>query len=187
MEVKDLILERRSIQAFEDREVPFALVTELLETAIWVPNHRMTQPWRFILVHGDGRPVLLEAARRFAEKAEKDATRKKDAGERQVDKLKGVPFFLLVVMAENPHPLIRDEDYAATSCIVQNLSLLAWDKGLGMVWKTYGMIHDPGFREALGVEAGERVVASLHIGYPLRFPNPQPRIPAAVRITTLNG
>lgn len=187
MEVKDLILERRSIQAFEDREVPPTLVEELLETAIWVPNHRLTQPWRFILVYGDGRRVLLEAARHYAEKAEKDSSRKQDAGERQVDKLRTVPLFLLVVMAESPHPLVRDEDYAATSCIVQNLGLLAWEHGLGMVWKTYGMIHDTGFRDALGIQQGEKVVASLHIGYPLRFPNPQPRIPAAIRITTISG
>ncbi|MCL6456746.1 MAG: nitroreductase [Gorillibacterium sp.] len=183
MELKQLIIERRSIHAFENRSVSPSIVEELLDSAVWVPNHRLTQPWRFILVHREGRGLIGQAGRAFAERMEKEPAKKQEAGQRLYDKLMAIPMFLVVVMAENPHPLIREEDYAATSCVIHNLSLLAWEKGIGMVWETYPLIHDPGFREALSIRPGEKVIGSLHLGYPLKFPIAQPRISAGDRIT----
>jgi nitroreductase len=35
---------------FEERPVPQALVLELLNHAVWAPNHRLREPWRFIYI-----------------------------------------------------------------------------------------------------------------------------------------
>ncbi|MDQ7860458.1 nitroreductase family protein [Peribacillus frigoritolerans] len=82
--------------------------------------------------------------------------RKKTAGQRGYNKLISVPMFVAVIMEENPNPMTREEDYAATSALIQNFSLLAWEQGIGMIWETYGMIHSDEFREALGVKPGEK-------------------------------
>jgi nitroreductase len=55
--------ERRSIHQFQTRPVSVELVKELIDTAVWVPNHRMTQPWRFVLIHDKGRSRLAEIGR----------------------------------------------------------------------------------------------------------------------------
>lgn len=175
MKLEDIIKERRSIKRFKDIPVPIDTIRSLLETSTWAPNHKMTQPWRFVVVHGDSRLKLAEATRAFMEGKEKDPEKKKAAGQRGYNKLIGVPMFVAVIMEENPNPMTREEDYAATSALIQNFSLLAWEQGIGMIWETYGMIHSMEFREALGVKPGEKIIGSLHVGYPDMIPAPRPR------------
>lgn len=186
MELARLIKERRSIHQFEDRPVPIELVQELLDTAVWVPNHKMTQPWRFVIVHGEGRLRLADAARAFAAKREHDAEKSREAGERFYNRFASVPMYIAVVMKEDTHPVVREEDYAAASCIIHNFSLLAWEHGLGLVWETYPLLHVPSFREAYGVGPGEKIVGSLHLGYPAKVPAPPKRIPAAELTTVID-
>ncbi|MFO7341847.1 MAG: nitroreductase [Bacillaceae bacterium] len=186
MELGRLLRERRSIHVFEDRPVPPELVMELLEDAVWVPNHRMTQPWRFILTYGEGRRKIAEAVRKINADKEADPGKKKEAGQKFYNKIMAIPMILTVLMREDPNPVVREEDYAATCCVIHNFSLLAWERGIGMVWKTHGWLHDPIFREAMGIRPGERAVGNLQIGYPAKIPSAQPRIPAAQRLTVID-
>lgn len=78
-------------------------------------------------------------------------------------------------MKESPNLIERQDDFASTSIVIHNFSLLAWE--------TYPWIHEPEFREAMGIAPGEKVLGNLHIGYPAAIPSPQPRVPAAERIT----
>jgi nitroreductase len=186
MELAQLIRERRSVHRFEQKEVCLPLIQELLDTAVWAPNHKMTQPWRFVIVHGEGRKRIAEIARRSSSKRERDPEKADELGERLYAKLMSVPLFIVVLMKEDPVIATREEDHASTSCLIHNFTLLAWEQGLGLVWETYPMMHDSPFREALGIMPGERAVGSLHVGYPSQIPAPQARIPAAQLITVID-
>jgi nitroreductase len=183
MDLTTAIKERRTIKRFKDEPVSPETVTALLETAVWAPNHKMTQPWRFIMAHGSGRDQLAEAARESAILKEKDPERRKDAGEKAYLKLRSVPLILLVVMKEDPNLLVREEDFAATSCVIHNFTLLAWEQGLGTIWATSAHILAPEFRKAAGVQPGEKIVGSIHVGYPDMIPKPQERKPVADLLT----
>lgn len=187
MDLAELVRKRRSVQVYAEQPVPPELVAELIDAAVWAPNHHLTQPWRFVLLHGEGRRRIAEARRAFAE-AEAgpgDAERRRERGERAYAVTMAVPAFLVVVMAEDPRPLVRDDDLIATSCVVQNLLLLAEERGLGVAVKSYAATFHPLFREGVGLRPGERVVVTLQLGYPARLPAPQPRIPAAERLTVI--
>lgn len=186
MELSQLLRARRSIHRFEDREVDPDLVTELMESAIWVPNYHMTQPWRFIITYGEGRRRIAEAVRIMKEEREPDATKKKEVGQKFYQKIMTIPMLMTVIMKESPNLIVRQDDFASTSMIIHNFSLLAWEKGIGLVWETYPWIHEPKFREAMGIQPGERVLGNLHIGYPAVIPQAQPRIPASERITRVD-
>ncbi len=186
MELAQLIKERRSVHLFEDRPVSIELVKELLDTAVWVPNHRMTQPWRFVLVHGEGRKRLADAVRTGAESRERDPEKKQEVGERLYNRFMSIPLFVAVVMSENPNPAVREEDYASTCCIIHNFSLLAWEHQIGMVWETYPMLSAPEFRAALGVGPGERIIGNLHVGYSAKVPAAKSRIPAEQLLTIID-
>ena len=188
MELAQLIRDRRSVQVYEDRPVPPELVTQLLEDAVWAPNHHMTQPWRFILVHGEGRRRLAEARRQFAEhEAVGTPEQRRQRGDQAYQTTMAVPAFLVVVMEESPRLTVRDEDLIAASMVVQNFLLLAEERGLGVGVKSYAATVHPAFRANLGIQPGERVVVTLQLGYPVRQPNPQPRIPATERLTVLDA
>lgn len=185
MDLARLIKERRSVHQFEDRSVSPELVTELLDTAVWVPNHKMTQPWRFVMIHGEGRRRLAEIARTGAEK--RDPANAQELGAKFYNRFMSVPMYVAVVMKEDTHPVVREEDYASASCLIHNFSLIAWEQGLGLVWETYPLLHNPEFRDAFGVRPGEKMIGSLHLGYPAKIPQPQPRIPARELITVIDG
>jgi nitroreductase len=185
MDLKKIMRERRSVHHFEDKPVSVELVTELLDTAVWVPNHRMTQPWRFVIIQGEGRRNLAEIVRRFREANEPDPVKAKEIGQKLYDKFMSVPMFIAVVLNVNANPAIAEEDYAATACLIQNFSLLAWEQGIGMVWETYPLLKLDAFREAFGVKPEERIIGSLHTGYPGKILPEQARIPAKERLTVI--
>ncbi|NHN29679.1 nitroreductase family protein [Paenibacillus agricola] len=187
MQLTQLLKERRSVHRFQDREVPIELVTELLDTAVWVPNHKMTQPWRFVIVHGEGRKRIAEISRTAVGKRERDPEKSKELGQKFHDKFMAVPMFVVVLMKESPAITVREEDYASTSCLIHNFSLLAWEQGIGLVWESYPLLSDNAFRTALGIQPGERAIGSLHVGYPEQIPAAQPRIPAAELITIIES
>ncbi|MNP55151.1 putative NAD(P)H nitroreductase YdjA [compost metagenome] len=139
----------------------------------------MTQPWRFVIVYGEGR-------KRIAEIHSKGKPQETTKAQDFYNKMMSVPMFIAVVMQENPVINIREEDYSSTSCLIQNFSLLAWEQGIGVVWKSYGFMHEALYREALGITPGERVVGSLHVGYASQVPKAQPRVSAANLITIID-
>ena len=183
MKLSEIMKDRRSVHLFESKDVPVNLALELLDTAVWVPNYHLTQPWRFIISHGEGKRRMAEAVRQMKEAREPDETKRRATGQKFYDKIMAIPMIMTVVMEENTNLIVREEDYAATSCVIHNFSLLAWERGIGLVWETYPWLLEAVFRNAMGIRPGEKVLGNLHIGYPAQIPLAQPRIPAREKVT----
>lgn len=155
--IAEVVKERTSVKTgYINKEVSKELVLALLDDAVWAPTHGLREPWRFIFVSGDRKEAFIEAILQCHEVGKRDVVR---------NKFVDVPAFLVVIMNEDPRQKVWEEDFAATSCMLQNFQLLAWDQDLGVVWKTPNHIYDPKFRNALGVEPGEKIVGVLNIGY----------------------
>ncbi len=54
MHVQQVIETRRSIRSYTEQPVPVELVEVLLETAMYAPNHKLREPWRFVLAIEEG-------------------------------------------------------------------------------------------------------------------------------------
>ncbi len=65
----------------------------------------------------------------------------------------------------------------SAAAAVQNMTLAAWDAGLGAVWRSLGAA--PPGRAILGVAEGAVTVTILAMGYPKQVPPPPPRDPVA--------
>ncbi|SDE19153.1 Nitroreductase [Paenibacillus sp. UNCCL117] len=176
--VADVIRSRRTVRVFKDEPVAEELLLQLLNIAVWAPNHEERQPWRFILFQGDARRAFAEA---MVQTYAPDERAK--YGDRKKEYLESVPAHLLVLQKEDPRQKIWDEDYAAVCCLIQNFQLAAWEQGLGVVWKTNHYSYSPEFRRAMGVQPGEKIVGALHIGYPKIVPKASERIPAENLLT----
>ena len=59
--VYEALYQRRMAWSFKDEAVPREVLERLLETAVWAPNHRLTEPWR-IFVLEKGSEALEKAA-----------------------------------------------------------------------------------------------------------------------------
>src|SRR5699024_12193840 len=98
------------------------------------------------------------------------------------------PNAILVVVMEEPEAQKQwDENFGATATMIQNLWLLAWEKELGMVWKTNPHIYDPAVKEILNVKDNEKIVGFIHMGYFDKQPIKKHRISIDDKFETFEG
>lgn len=179
MNALDLLSGRRSIREFNAREPSRVEIELLLDHAVTVPNHRLTQPWRFYVLGPESRRSFGHVlggrkARKLEDQAAADQLRQKVADEHAA-----LPLMIAVAVVQSDNPEIREEDYAAGMMAVQNISLAAVALGMGTHIKTGAVMDDPAARSAIGVPDGERVIAILNVGEPAVIPAAKVRRPAS--------
>lgn len=178
-ELAKLIRERRAVKkGYNDKPVEKETVMELLDDAIWAPTHQLRQPWRFIFVGSDQKQD-------FAKKVA--ATYPEERQENRENYLNEPNAFLIVVMEEPDTQKLWDENFGATACMIQNFWLLAWEKELGVVWKTNPHIYEQKVKEILDVGENEKIVGFLHLGYFDKKPITKDRIPVEKKFSVFNG
>lgn len=171
MSAWDALARRRSAKTFADRAPSRDLVARLIEAATWAPNHRLTEPWRFVVLAGEER-------RRFGEHLA-EAMQREGAAEKTVESTRVKPLrspVLLVVAQRGPAAFeeLDREDYAAVACATQNLLLAATAEGLASKWSTGEMATMAAAREFLGLDEGDRIVGYVYLGYPADDAEPSP-------------
>jgi nitroreductase len=168
--VAETIKSRRTIKQFLDRPVPAELIDQLLDLAIWAPNHRMTEPWRFYVLEGDLCAAVGEIARSItfdkiaaAGGVEEVCTRKSAEA---AGAWSSLPMLLFVTMVGDDNPELDTENYGAVCCAVQNFMLAAHAAGLATSWNSGAIAASPEMLKLVGAGPNERMVALLRVGYP---------------------
>ncbi|MBA4496122.1 nitroreductase [Paenactinomyces guangxiensis] len=176
----DLIRERRTIRQFRSDPVPPEELQEILQTAIWAPFHNQKEPWRFILVYGNGRQRVIKLALQAY-------SHLPEAGLKALEQyLQTIPVYLFVIMEESNQRRQWEDDLCATSALIHNIQLLAWEKEIGMVWKTYDDEVIQPIKAELGIREQEKVVGLLLIGYFDQVPRAKERTPLNEILTIWN-
>ncbi|MBP1991412.1 nitroreductase family protein [Paenibacillus eucommiae] len=170
MNVKDAILSRRSIGRVKPDAVDPKLIEELLEAAVWAPNHRNTEPWRFIVMTGEGRKVL---GRAYGDIAAEEADDKLSEEELQLlyskQELKALraPVVIAVAMCHTPGLVVPwIEEIAAVHAAIQNMLLTAHALGLGAIWRTGDPTYHPKMKAAFGFQGEEELAGFIYVGHP---------------------
>ncbi|KQL37052.1 MULTISPECIES: nitroreductase [Bacillaceae] len=173
LSIRDAIIQRRSIKLYNGQPVEREVLLSILEDALWAPNHQLRQPWRFVVACGKELVDLYDVLKEFGLPKWKELS--DEDLEKQMKKYTLAGGYVFVIVPEDARQKERLEDYAAASMLVQNVQLLAWDRGIGSCWKTPGFLDNPKFREALGIKDGERIISMLQVGYFDEMPKPRPR------------
>jgi nitroreductase len=169
MDVEEAIRTRRTHKAFAPEPVPRELLDELLELARWVPNHHLTNPWRFRVLGPDSLARLKQAA-----------------GPEAASKLDRAPTLVAATVQRSEDPVQDVEDLCATACAVYAVLLAAHGRGLAGYWRTPGVLRTDEGLEALTIPAHERFVALIHLGWPRQEKAPPDRLPAGDYINYLS-
>ena len=163
MDLYEALRTRRSVGRFAATPPPHDLIERIIQAATWAPNHHVTEPWAFHVLAGDARGSLARSI------ADALPTEKDTAIERAaiLAKLERSPIVIVVTQ----HGVATDEvraleDYAACACATQNLLLAAHAEGLAAKWSTGKLALSPGAVRHLGLNAHDRIVAYVYIGYP---------------------
>lgn len=173
--VDQLIKTRRTVREFSAQPVDDATLHELIEAAVWAPNHRMTEPWRFFVLKkdGEGRGKVSDLVHAWTldNTPNPNPDRKQASADSARDELLESPGLIYAYALTGDSDEIAEENYAAVACAVQNLLLAAHARGLGVGWSTGKPCKPAGLDEALGLTETARIVGCLYIGYPANEPS----------------
>jgi nitroreductase len=164
--LRQLLIHRRTIHLFEERPVSEALLIDALETAIWAPNHRLTEPWRFYLLGPEGKARVIDLNCAIEQRVHGEG-----ASRVKRQRWSAIPGWLVVTMARDDDPVRERENYAACAAGMQNAMLYLWNQGIGMKWTTGPVTRESVFLETVGADpVTEELVGLFWYGYPAAIP-----------------
>lgn len=180
--LNSIIQRRRSIfpPSYTRQEIPDELILQVLESANYAPTHKLTQPWRFIVLRKEGKHKFgLELARLYKEQtpAAQFLQKKYEALVEKADQSSCV-----IVLNAQLHPdLIPEwEEIAAFACAVQNMALTAEALNIGAYWSSPGTIDQlPAY---FNMEENERCFGLFFMGFHEEAPRLAKRSPMEEKV-----
>jgi nitroreductase len=187
MTVLEAITTRRSVAQFRPDPLPREVIAQLLEVAVWVPNHRLTEPWRFFVLGERSKRRFAEIRRDFraSQLADPQAPEVQPALRKIVEDTLSTPAIIVVTSAGHDDPELREENHWATFAAAYAFMLAAWSQGIGTYFRTGGLRDYPPLREFLQLGPDERVIGVIYAGYPAAVPHRR-RTPAAEKTVWLD-
>ncbi|MFF2910964.1 nitroreductase family protein [Paenibacillus sp. NPDC057934] len=186
MDLEALIKERRSIRKYNQTPVSEQLVTELLNSAAALngPIGNEPLPWRYL--YAGSMEARLRLANYLTEQVTQSRLGKLIPGklvEMYKKRFTDIPAHLIVICDTDPERGQSESIYAEACAVLQNFQLLAWERGLGMVWDTEPMIQTEAFFKGIGLRGQEKFVGIFHIGYFDKSPRGRARTAAEKKWT----
>jgi len=162
--VQQIIKTRSTVNNFDaSLRVGDHVLNRAIECAIAAPNHKMTEPWRFIKV---GKQTVTKIAALNAQKIQDPEKAKKKR-----ERWENIPGWCVVTSklcnddGENSN-ILEMEDYAATCCAIQNFMLSMWVEGVGTKWTSGDITRTQEFADLCGIDLGqEQVVGCIWYGF----------------------
>ena len=180
MNVQEAIATRRTAHEYAPTPVDPAAIERALSAAQWAPCHRLTFPWRFTIVGPQTRAkvtelgILLKGKRRELDD---------DLRARLHANFANPGALLVVSQVLVDDAFQRREDYAATACAIQNLTLSLHADGYHSKWSTGGLTTHVDTYAMMGIDpALQEIVGFLWAGEPAGPLRP-PRRPNLDRVS----
>lgn len=161
--VYEALHRRRMSWTFEDKPVNQDVIERMLAAAVWAPNHRMNEPWRFFVIPKDS-PVRRKIADAIFE-ALLDEWKSEKRAEPYREKVLAPPFIIFTYHVADADGFVEKENYAALIAAMQNISLAGVAEGIAVTWDTGRVVRVPAVSTILGAEDNWNMTAMLSIGY----------------------
>lgn len=181
MNIHEAIKTRRSIPLISDKEVSKELIEQVIESAVYAPNHFRTEPWRFFVLIGDGRKKLGEVFADIMTARLEDPH--SEESKKKIQRIESNPLRSPVIISVGVEPSDKDrvilkEEFAAVSAAIQNMLLTANALGLGTIWRSGSICYDRKVSDFFGLSEKGEMAGFIYLGYPEIEPNPISRTDA---------
>ncbi|WP_378954881.1 nitroreductase family protein [Pelosinus sp. sgz500959] len=177
MDIKQAILNRRSIRSYQSRLIPRKLIEELLEFTIKAPSGKNRQPWRFVVLEEQNKDMLATI---MAEKIDSRQQQDLDIGSSKIS-INAINQASVVILVFNAFSKFEKDynhyrlltDTQSIGAAIQTMILAAEDFNLGTLW-----ICDIFYSEreiCSWLHRDDELIAAVAIGYPNQSPSSRPR------------
>ncbi|MDH5450695.1 MAG: nitroreductase family protein [Candidatus Bathyarchaeota archaeon] len=155
MSLVDVILSRRSIRRYEQKEIPKDVLDKILEAGRQAPSAANRQPWHFIVI--TDYEIKKELSKGLVNRHIKNST------------------FTVVGCAYTGlgHIGTRKWSIVGTSIALQNMVIAAWAMGVGSCW--IGDFRENKVKQLLNIPDKWKVVALISFGHPAEKPEAKKR------------
>jgi nitroreductase len=165
-QVIDAIRSRRTIKKMEIDKAPADdQIMTIIEAATWAPNHHLTEPWRFVIVTGEGRRKLGDALAQGLSSSGARPTPERIEQER--GKPMSAPVIVVLISCpKRGENIVPQEEMVAAGAALQNMLLAAHSLDLGSMVRTGASSYSAEVRDALGLKESETLVGMVYLGHP---------------------
>ncbi|WP_421938949.1 nitroreductase family protein [Pedobacter sp.] len=159
-----IIKERRSIfpASYIKKEIPVEVINQILESANYAPTHKLTQPWRFVVIRKDAKARLgAELGKIYQEQvpSHQFLQKKFDSFAEKTEQADCIIAINMQVSGKIP----EWEELAAVACAVQNMALTAESLKVGAYWSSPPLIDHLG--DFLALAEDEKCIGLFYMGY----------------------
>lgn len=161
-----LIRTRRSVfpKSFTKEPIDDRIIEDIMAAANWAPTHRLTQPWRFVVIQGEARKRFADFLLTQYDQNTPVADRSDIKRQKTYDKPMCSQAIIAICMRRDPKESIPEwEEIASVGAAVQNLWLTVHAHGLGGYWSSPGSIH--AVSPFLGLEDDTRCLGYFYLGH----------------------
>lgn len=161
MSLIDLILNRRSVRRYEEKDIPQDVLNKILEAGRKAPTASNRQPWHFI--------IITES------KIKKELSK--------IEYSPYAPFIKDAPVTIVGCAMVSDDEYNRrwgtiysiidTIIALQNMVIAAWAVGVGSCWVgVQGVPIEDKVRQLLKIAEDWKIMALITFGYPAEQPRP---------------
>lgn len=166
IDVTEAIMTRRSVRRFTSTAISQEQVAQLLRYAPWVPNHHVSEPWRYVVVGQDSLKTLARLRHDAVMKKRQGQPQAESRAARAEQEFLEAQWVIAAISHLDQNPVRRSEDAQAMALSIYNILLAAWNQGIASYWNTGPLIEDPHTAQWLELADDERAFAFIRLGYP---------------------
>ncbi|MCK5051196.1 MAG: nitroreductase family protein [Candidatus Cloacimonetes bacterium] len=152
MEFDEVLISRKSVRSFRDKEIPEDILNNMMEAARLSPSFQNRQCWRFIVVRD--KDLIKDLALRSGMISKVNFF------------IKDAPIVIVACADPAKSGTMNDQNYylVDTTIAFQQMMLSAWNHGIGSCW--LAAFNEQKVREILEIPQNIRIVALSPFGYP---------------------
>ena len=154
MSLIDVVLDRRSIRRYEQKEIPKVILDKILEAGRQAPSAANKQPWHFIVLTDS--EIKKELSKGLFNRFIKDAP-------------------VAIVGCAHKDLIAGKWSSVSTTIALQNMVVAAWAMGVGSCW--IGDFNEEKVKRLLSISESWKIVALISFGYPAEKPQPRKKKP----------
>lgn len=174
MDAIEALTRRVSVAQLSGPPITVAQQKVLFDAALRAPDHAWLRPSRYLMVQGDARERL---GRVFLESTPGWQQLPEDKQQKLLNAPLRAPLLIVAICHVQENPKVPPiEQILSTGAGVQNLLTAAWALGLGAIWRTGDVAHNPEVARALGLTPQEQIVGFVYVGHMNTEPRPVPEL-----------
>lgn len=171
MDALEAIMTRHMVGRVRPERPKREEIETLLRAAVRAPNHRLTEPWRFVVIAGKALDELGEIFAQILRATKPEATEEELNRERA--RPHRAPVIIAVGCLKGRDPIETHENIVAAAAAIQNILLAAHAMGLGAYLRTGDTAYHPLLLRWLGLPEDAQFMGFIYLGYPA--PDAPPR------------